>query len=36
VKEMAKKLGEYLRSVGAQQPSFKKTESLAPWPDEVI
>jgi arylsulfatase A-like enzyme len=36
VKELAKKLGEYLRGVDAQRPSFKKSGTLVPWPDEVI
>ena len=36
VKELAKKLGDYLRSVDAQRPSYKKEGELAPWPDEVF
>lgn len=36
VKELASKLGAYLRSVDAQRPSFKATGKIAEWPDEVI
>lgn len=35
VKELAEKLGNYLRSVEAQRPSFKETGGLVPWPDEI-
>ncbi len=35
VAELAVKLGDYLRSVDAQRPSFKETGELAPWPDEA-
>lgn len=35
VKEMAAKLGKYLRSVKAQRPIVKTTLKPAPWPDEV-
>ncbi len=35
VKELAKKLGDYLRSVDAQRPSLKETGELVPFPDEV-
>ncbi len=36
VKELASKLGNYLRSVDAQRPSFKATGKIAEWPDEVL
>ncbi|MCK5776310.1 MAG: sulfatase, partial [Bacteroidales bacterium] len=36
VKELAVRLSDYLRSVKAQRPTNKKTNSLVPWPDEVI
>ena len=36
VKELVSKLGNYLRSVDAQRPSFKATGKIAEWPDEVI
>ena len=36
VKEMALKLGKYLRSVKAQRPSYKSTGRPVPWPDEVL
>jgi len=35
VKELAAKLGKYLRGVDAQRPSFKSTGALAAWPDEI-
>ncbi|MBS2210970.1 sulfatase [Carboxylicivirga mesophila] len=35
VKELAKKLGDYLRSVNAQRPSNKQNGQIVPWPDEV-
>ena len=34
VKELAGKLGKYLRSVDAQRPSYKRTGKLVSWPDE--
>lgn len=36
VKELAGKLGTYLRSVEAQRPSFKSTGKPVEWPDEVL
>ena len=33
-KELAKKLGEYLRSVDAQRPVFKESGKTVDWPDE--
>ena len=36
VKEMAVKLGSYLRSVDAQRPSFKSTGKPVEWPDEAL
>jgi arylsulfatase A-like enzyme len=36
VKEMASKLGKYLRGVKAQRPSYKSTGKSVPWPDEVL
>ncbi|MCL3780728.1 DUF4976 domain-containing protein [Prolixibacteraceae bacterium JC049] len=36
VKELAAKLGQYLRSVDAQRPSLKATGKVVAWPDEVI
>ena len=36
VKELAVKLGNYLRSVDAQRPSFKAAGKLVGWPDEVL
>lgn len=35
VASLSKDLGEYLRSVDAQRPSFKLTGKPVPWPDEV-
>lgn len=35
VKELASKLGKYLREVGALRPLYKKTGELAPWPDQI-
>lgn len=32
---LSRKLGEYLRKVGAQRPSFIATGEPCPWPDEV-
>lgn len=36
VKELAQKLGNYLRSVDAQRPSLKATGQLIAWPDENL
>jgi arylsulfatase A-like enzyme len=36
VKEMAGKLGKYLRSIEAQRPSFKSTGKPVEWPDEAL
>lgn len=35
VKKLSRELGNYLRSVDAQRPSFKVTGQPCPWPDEV-
>ena len=35
VKALSANLGEFLRSSGAQRPSFKKTGKPCPWPDEI-
>ena len=35
VKRLSKELGEYLRKVNAQRPSFKNTHQPCPWPDEI-
>lgn len=35
VRRLSKKLGRYLRRVGAQRPSFKATGRPCPWPDEA-
>lgn len=35
VKRLSKNLGNYLRKVEAQRPSFKTTGKPAPWPDEI-
>jgi arylsulfatase A-like enzyme len=35
VKELASKLGKYLRSVDAQRPVFKATQQTVPWPDQL-
>jgi hypothetical protein len=35
VKELAAKLGNYLRKVEAQRPSFKATGKAVAWPDEI-
>lgn len=32
---LSSKLGKYLRKVNAQRPSFKASNKLCPWPDEV-
>lgn len=34
VKRLSAELGRYLRSVGADRPSFKATGQACPWPDE--
>lgn len=34
VKRLSSELGEYLRSVGADRPSFKDSGLPCPWPDE--
>ncbi|MCG8311333.1 MAG: sulfatase [Cytophagales bacterium] len=34
--KLAKELGEYLRSVDAQMPTFKATGGQVPWPDEIL
>lgn len=35
LKDFSSSLGNFLRSVDAQRPSFKDTGELCPWPDEV-
>jgi hypothetical protein len=35
VKSLSKELGDYLRKVGGQRPSFKSTGKPCPWPDEI-
>lgn len=35
VKRLSKELGNHLRKVDAQRPSFKATGKACPWPDEV-
>ncbi|MGL4493849.1 MAG: sulfatase, partial [Tannerellaceae bacterium] len=35
VKKLAKQLGNHLRSVDAQMPTFKATGKVVRWPDEV-
>ena len=35
VKRLSKELGEYLRKVNGQRPSFKATNKPCPWPDEI-
>lgn len=35
VRRLSRKLGRYLRRVGAQRPSFRATGRPCPWPDEV-
>nr|NQU88917.1 hypothetical protein [Bacteroidota bacterium] len=35
-KELAVKLGNYLRSVDAQRPINKKSGEVVDWPDEVM
>ena len=34
VQKLSMQLGDYLRSVDAQRPSFKQTGQACPWPDE--
>jgi len=36
VRELAGKLGKFLRNVNAQRPSYKENSIPAPWPDELI
>jgi hypothetical protein len=36
VRELALKLGKYLRGVKAQRPSYKSTGKLVQWPDEAL
>ena len=36
VRQLARQLGRYLRSVGAQRPSVKATGQPCPWPDEAL
>jgi hypothetical protein len=36
VKELASRLGNYLRGVRALRPYYKKTGKLAPWPDDTF
>lgn len=36
VKELASRLGIYLRDAGAQRPLYKETRQPAPWPDEQL
>ncbi|MEG1737550.1 MAG: sulfatase [Odoribacter sp.] len=35
VKKLSKELGNYLRKVDGQRPSFKATGTPCPWPDEI-
>lgn len=35
-RELAKELGDYLRSVDAQMPTFKENGEQVPWPDDVL
>ena len=35
VKQLSENLGQFLRSSGAQRPSFKSTGKPCPWPDEI-
>ena len=35
VRELSRRLGRFLRRVGAQRPSFKATGEPCPWPDEI-
>lgn len=34
VRRLSRRLGRYLRSVGAQRPTFRATGQPCPWPDE--
>lgn len=34
-KKLSQELGNYLREVDGQRPSFKSTGEPCPWPDEV-
>lgn len=34
-KKLSKKLGRYLRNIGAQRPTVKETGKPAPWPDQI-
>jgi len=36
VKDLAKKLGNYLRKVDAQRPALKENGKVIPWPDEAL
>ncbi|MCK4346473.1 MAG: sulfatase [Bacteroidales bacterium] len=36
VRELAGKLGEFLRNANAQRPSYKENNNPAPWPDEAL
>lgn len=36
VRELSRRLGDYLRSVDAQRPVLKATGQPAPWPDEQV
>ena len=36
VKELASRLGNYLRGAGALRPYYKKTGKLTPWPDDTF
>ncbi|MGV8138888.1 MAG: sulfatase [Mangrovibacterium sp.] len=36
VKDLAKKLGNYLRKVDAQRPVLKESGKVVPWPDEAL
>jgi arylsulfatase A-like enzyme len=36
VRELAGRLGEYLRNAGADRPLFRETGESVPWPDEVL
>ena len=35
VRRLSRRLGRYLRSVGADRPSFKANGQECPWPDEI-
>jgi arylsulfatase A-like enzyme len=36
VKELATKLGNYLRGIDAQRPSYKESGAIVAWPDEAL